>query len=78
MGGRVLVYLDREPERGIDLYSGAAPVSPLLASLRAEFDYHVKKCRVFVSPSIYEGLKSNLNRVQDDVRNALEEACGVV
>jgi len=78
MGGRVLVYLDREPERGMDLYAGAAPVSPLLASLQTEFDYHVKKCRVFVSPSIYERLKSNLNKVQGAVWQALEEACGIV
>jgi len=78
MGGRVLVYLDREPERGMDLYAGAAPVSPLLASLRAEFDYHVKKCRVFVSPSVFERLEPNLNKVRGDVWKALEEVCGAV
>ncbi|MCL0076855.1 protein kinase [Dehalococcoidia bacterium] len=78
MGGKVLVYLDRDPERGMDLYSGTAPVSPLLASLRAEFDYHVKKCRIFVSPWIYERLEPVIGKVRDDVRQALEEVCGVV
>jgi hypothetical protein len=43
----VLVYLDRDPNRGLDLL-GPNSVSPMLRNFRADFEANVKKCRVFV------------------------------
>ena len=43
----VLVYLDRDPTTGRDLL-GEFSVSPMLRSLKEDFESNVKKCRVFV------------------------------
>jgi len=46
----VVVYLDRDPARGLDLL-GQNSVSPMLRNFKADFEANVKKCRVFVRRS---------------------------
>lgn len=65
-GGQVLVYLRRDATRGRDLMS--REVSPLLSTLREEFDFHVKKARVYIHPE----LRARIGDSLDDVIAAVE------
>jgi HD superfamily phosphohydrolase len=69
IGSSVYVYFRDDPQTGRHLYSSDAPASPLLASHRAEFERHVKKCRVFVHPLLFDELKPS----HADVKKALKE-----
>ena len=73
--GRALVYLDKEPFRGRDLMG---EVSPLLRQIREEFDQHSKKCRIFVSPHVYNVIdsKDKLVNLQVEVRSLLKSILG--
>ena len=70
-----LVYLDRDPARGRNLWGGESPVSPLLGGLPANFEYNVKKCRVFIHPDIMQQVlgASYRERIADSIRQFLEE-----
>jgi HD superfamily phosphohydrolase len=67
LGANVLVYLDSDPENGRNLAGRDNPVSPALQGLPDNFEFHVKKCRVFVHPSLMRdilarGLMANLRQ----------------
>jgi HD superfamily phosphohydrolase len=62
----LLVYPHREPDVGRPIKKA----SPLIDSHALEFDIHVKKCRVFVHPHLFDAIGDRL----DDARRAFEEA----
>jgi len=74
LGSNVLVYLDRDPDKGRNLAEGEFAVSPLLTNLSTNFDRNVKKCRIFIHPDALELLNrlGNINSIRDGVRSCLE------
>ena len=73
LGGRVLVYTLKEPNKGQFLYAGENPISPVLSSLKDEYDQHVKKCRILVSNTLYDAMKPKLGYFQKEVREFLAD-----
>ncbi|HUU27831.1 MAG TPA: protein kinase [archaeon] len=71
LGAEVLVYLQKEPTVGKILYSKDS-VSPLMSAFREEFDRHVKKCRIYISPDLFEKLEPNIEKVRDIVMEVLQ------
>jgi len=66
IGSPLLVYPHRSPDVGRPIKDA----SPLIASHALEFDIHVKKCRVFVHPHLFDAMGDRL----DEAKRALEEA----
>jgi hypothetical protein len=64
----LLVYLHGEPQGKL-----IEEQSPVIRSLRDEFDAHVKKCRVFVHPDIAAALgPAQIDSARDAVRALLK------
>jgi HD superfamily phosphohydrolase/tRNA A-37 threonylcarbamoyl transferase component Bud32 len=74
LGGRALVYLRKEPAKGRPLTEDKS-LSPVLGSLKDEFDLHVKKCRIFVHPEIHAKLEPRMSTAVGAVSSALEDHC---
>ena len=75
LGYNVLVYLDRDPENGRNLSGGENPVSPLLRGLPENFEYNVKKCRIFIQPAAMEMIRSSstIDELRNSTRRHLED-----
>lgn len=69
IGSPLLVYPRREPERGQPIKDA----SPLINSHALEFDVHVKKCRVFVHPTLLDDLGDDLDTARKSLEEALQE-----
>ena len=57
LGSNVLVYLRRDPAKGVPLAAREGGASPLLAAHSDLYEFNVKRCRVFVTPRIEKALK---------------------
>ncbi|HWM54431.1 MAG TPA: protein kinase [Solirubrobacterales bacterium] len=68
-GSEVLVYPHRDPSRGREVDE----VSPLIKSHGEEFDQHVKKCRIFVHPQLFEDLGDELVQGRKSLEGVLYE-----
>ena len=69
---KVWIYSGRRPNDPLELGS-----SPVVKSLRGEFDQHVKKCRVFLHPAVVVELGDRLGDVRHALQRALRESCGL-
>lgn len=72
LGVKVWVYSGRRPDEPSQLAA-----SPVVGSLRDEFDKHVKKCRVFLHPEIVAELGPRLDDARAALLGTLREACDV-
>jgi hypothetical protein len=72
LGVKVWVYSGRRPSAPSQLAA-----SPVVGSLRDEFDQHVKKCRVFLHPEIVAELGLQLDDARAALLGALRDACDV-
>jgi hypothetical protein len=72
LGVKVWVYSGRRPDAPSQLAE-----SPVVESLRDEFDRHVKKCRVFLHPEIVAELGPRVDDTRAALFTALRDACGV-
>jgi HD superfamily phosphohydrolase len=64
---KTLVYLQRDGDEGHALDEA----SPIIESLRAEFDMHAKKSRVYVHPRLMARLEPHIAGAVSEVREAL-------
>jgi HD superfamily phosphohydrolase len=71
-GSPVLIYLRREPEVGRDI----GKASPLIERYGQEFDQHVRKCRIFVHPQLYQDLGDKLEAGRAAIEEALRGSFG--
>jgi HD superfamily phosphohydrolase len=78
LGSGVLVYLNREPDRGLPLV-GENAASPALKRLSQDFHLNVKQCRVFMNPVRMRQLREagRVGRVTESVRGFLQDHLGV-
>lgn len=51
--------------------------SPVVSSLKSEFDTHVKKCRVFLHPEVLTELGTRLDAVRPKLLTTLKASCGL-
>ncbi len=68
----VWIYSGRRPGRPMELAQ-----SPVVSSLKSEFDTHVKKCRVFLHPEVLTELGTRLDAVRPKLLTTLKASCGL-
>jgi HD superfamily phosphohydrolase len=72
LGGQVYVY----PRSRSGTVQPLEQYSPVLESLRDQFDQHIEKCRVFIHPRVHALIGPQLEAAQEVAREVLEERAG--
>lgn len=76
--GTVLIYFRSDPASAINLYDPRGSASPILQNLDKGFDLHVKKCRVFIHPSLQPLVQERGQAlVSNSVLDTIRDSCGV-